>query len=112
MPIDGPEAVSRAHVVGGNPYDRVALDAWQAIRPGQPKFTDRRAGEHADLLFASRARKVPGPRSLPCGATRSRQRDPNLIGWDLICAGVRPVAWIIVFMASMCSSMPRVGGCP
>lgn len=58
MPIDGPEAVLRAHVVGGNAYDRVAPDAWQAIRPGQPRFTDRRAGEHVDLLFAFRARKV------------------------------------------------------
>lgn len=38
-----------------------ALDAWQAIRPGQPKFTDRRTGEHADLLFAFRARKVSSP---------------------------------------------------
>jgi integrase len=35
-----------------------ALDAWQAVRPAQPKFTDRRAGELADLLFAFRARKV------------------------------------------------------
>jgi integrase len=35
-----------------------ALDAWQAIRPDQPKFTDRRTGELADLLFAFRARKV------------------------------------------------------
>jgi len=35
-----------------------ALDAWQAIRPGQPKFIDRRTGERADLLFAFRARKV------------------------------------------------------
>jgi integrase len=35
-----------------------ALDAWQAIRPGQPKFTDRRTGERVDPLFAFRARKV------------------------------------------------------
>jgi integrase len=35
-----------------------ALDAWQAVRPDQPKFTDRRTGEQADLLFAVRARKV------------------------------------------------------
>ncbi|GGV54779.1 hypothetical protein [Streptomyces spectabilis] len=35
-----------------------ALDAWQAIRPEQPKFTDRRTGELVDLLFATRARKV------------------------------------------------------
>ncbi|MEU3343182.1 tyrosine-type recombinase/integrase [Streptomyces sp. NPDC006668] len=35
-----------------------ALDAWQAIRPSQPKFTDRRTGELVDPLFAFRARKV------------------------------------------------------
>jgi hypothetical protein len=35
-----------------------ALDAWQATRPDQPKFTDRRTGEQVDLLFAVRARKV------------------------------------------------------
>ncbi|GAQ77318.1 hypothetical protein T45_09136 [Streptomyces turgidiscabies] len=35
-----------------------ALGAWQAIRPEQPKFTDRRTGELVDLLFATRARKV------------------------------------------------------
>ncbi len=35
-----------------------ALDVWQAVRPDQPKFTDRRTGEQVDLLFAVRARKV------------------------------------------------------
>ena len=35
-----------------------ALDAWQAVRPAQPKFTDRRTGEPVDLLFAFRARKI------------------------------------------------------
>jgi integrase len=35
-----------------------ALDAWQAVRPAQPKFTGRRTGELVDLLFAFRARKV------------------------------------------------------
>ena len=35
-----------------------ALDAWQAVHPAQPKFTDRRTGELVDLLFAFRARKV------------------------------------------------------
>jgi integrase len=35
-----------------------ALDAWQAIRPAQPRFTDRRTGELVDLLFAFRARKI------------------------------------------------------
>jgi len=35
-----------------------AVDAWQAVRPDQPKFTDRRTGEQVDLLFAIRARRV------------------------------------------------------
>jgi integrase len=35
-----------------------AIDAWQAIRPAQPPFTDRRTGERVDLLFAARARRV------------------------------------------------------
>ena len=35
-----------------------AIDAWQAVRPAQPTFTDRRTGEPVDLLFAVRARRV------------------------------------------------------
>jgi integrase len=35
-----------------------ALGIWQALRPAQPKFTDRRTGERVDMLFAVRARKV------------------------------------------------------
>ncbi|MEU1286644.1 tyrosine-type recombinase/integrase [Kitasatospora sp. NPDC005856] len=35
-----------------------AVDVWQAARPDQPKFTDRRTGELVDLLFAVRARRV------------------------------------------------------
>ncbi|WP_245204756.1 hypothetical protein [Kitasatospora sp. RG8] len=35
-----------------------AVDAWQAVRPDEPKFTDRRTGERVDLLFAIRARRV------------------------------------------------------
>ena len=35
-----------------------AIDAWQAIRPAQPPFTDRRTSESVDLLFAARARRV------------------------------------------------------
>ncbi|MBV9921042.1 MAG: tyrosine-type recombinase/integrase [Pseudonocardia sp.] len=35
-----------------------ALDAWQSVRPAQPKFTDRRTSEQVDLLFAFRARKI------------------------------------------------------
>jgi integrase len=31
-----------------------AIEAWQAIRPTQPKFTDRKTGEQIDLLFALR----------------------------------------------------------
>src|SRR6185503_18247835 len=33
-----------------------AIDAWQAVRPTQPAFTDRRTSERVDLLFAARAR--------------------------------------------------------
>jgi integrase len=35
-----------------------ALDAWQATRPEQPRFVDRRTGAAVDLLFAFRARKI------------------------------------------------------
>lgn len=35
-----------------------ALDVWQAVRPAQPTMLDRRTGEHVDLLFAIRARRV------------------------------------------------------
>ncbi|MEU4583295.1 tyrosine-type recombinase/integrase [Kitasatospora aureofaciens] len=35
-----------------------AIDAWQEIRPDQPKFTDRRTSELVDPLFAVRARRV------------------------------------------------------
>ncbi len=35
-----------------------AVDAWQAVRPDQPKLTDRRTGELVDPLFAVRARRV------------------------------------------------------
>jgi hypothetical protein len=35
-----------------------AIEAWQAVRPGQPKMLDRKTGEHIDFLFAFRARHV------------------------------------------------------
>jgi integrase len=35
-----------------------AIDAWQAIRPDQPRLLDRRTGEMVDLLFAFRARRI------------------------------------------------------
>lgn len=35
-----------------------AIDAWQAVRPDQPLFVDRRTGEQVNLLFAFRARRV------------------------------------------------------
>jgi integrase len=35
-----------------------AIEAWQAVRPGQPKMLDRKTGEHVDFLFAFRARHV------------------------------------------------------
>jgi len=35
-----------------------AIEAWQAVRPQQPKMLDRKTGGHVDFLFASRARRV------------------------------------------------------
>ncbi len=35
-----------------------AIEAWQAVRPDQPKMLDRKTGEHVDLLFAIRVRRV------------------------------------------------------
>jgi integrase len=35
-----------------------AIEAWEAVRPAQPPFVDRRTGERVHLLFAFRARRV------------------------------------------------------
>ncbi|MGW3941649.1 tyrosine-type recombinase/integrase [Streptomyces phaeochromogenes] len=35
-----------------------AIEAWEALRPQQPKRTDKRTGEQADFLFSYRARPV------------------------------------------------------
>jgi len=35
-----------------------AIEAWQAVRPEQPKMLDRKTGDHVDFLFAFRARRV------------------------------------------------------
>jgi len=35
-----------------------AIEAWQAVRPDQPPMLDRKTGEHANFLFALRARHV------------------------------------------------------
>ncbi|WP_405674979.1 tyrosine-type recombinase/integrase [Streptomyces canus] len=35
-----------------------AINAWQALRPSQPKRTDKRTGEQIDFLFSYRARTV------------------------------------------------------
>ncbi|MET7784187.1 tyrosine-type recombinase/integrase [Streptomyces sp. NPDC005388] len=35
-----------------------AINAWAALRPSQPKRTDRRTGEQVDFLFSYRARAV------------------------------------------------------
>ena len=35
-----------------------AIEAWQAVRPDQPKLRDRKTGELVDPLFATRARRV------------------------------------------------------
>jgi len=35
-----------------------AIQAWQTVRPGQPKMLDRKTNEQVDFLFATRARRV------------------------------------------------------
>jgi hypothetical protein len=35
-----------------------AIEAWQKIRPTQPRMLDRKTAEHVDFLFAIRARRV------------------------------------------------------
>lgn len=53
--------VHKTGTVFSKPVDPLlghAIDAWQAIRPEQPKSTDRRTGETATLLFSFRARAV------------------------------------------------------
>jgi hypothetical protein len=35
-----------------------AIEAWEAARPRQPKMLDHKTGEHVDLLFTMRARRV------------------------------------------------------
>jgi hypothetical protein len=35
-----------------------AIEAWQALRPAQPRRLDRKTSEHVDLLFAVRAQPV------------------------------------------------------
>ena len=53
-----------AHKTGtafSKPVDPIlgqAVDAWQAIRPDQPRLLDRRTGEMVDPLFAFRARRI------------------------------------------------------
>jgi hypothetical protein len=42
-----------------------ALGAWQAIRPEQPKLTDRRTGDLVDLLFDPVVEVGEGDRTVP-----------------------------------------------
>ena len=73
---DSPQVLARdavclldvpAHKTGtwfAKPVDPIlgqAIEAWQAVRPGQPQLTDQRTGELADLLFVFRARRVSTP---------------------------------------------------
>ncbi len=37
-----------------------AIEAWQALRPGQPPRLDRKTSEHVDVLFSVRAQPVAG----------------------------------------------------
>ncbi|MBS4728875.1 hypothetical protein MSM1_11230 [Mycobacterium sp. SM1] len=47
-----------------------AIEAWQALRPNQPKRLDRKTGEHVDILFCVRAQPVAKATS----TTRSSRR--------------------------------------
>jgi hypothetical protein len=55
-----------AHKTGASftkPVDPIrgqAIEAWHAIRPSQPRFTDRWTGERVDLLFAFGAHRFSG----------------------------------------------------
>ena len=40
------------------PGRRRAIEAWQAVRPTQPKFTDRKTGELVDMLLAYRGAQL------------------------------------------------------
>jgi hypothetical protein len=58
-----------------------AIEAWQEVRPDQPKMLDRKTGEHVDLLFAMRARRVANTyitrRSSPRCAARPASPPPT-----------------------------------
>ena len=59
-----------------------AIEAWQSIRPDQPKTPDRKTGEHVDFLFAHRAEAARQdlhqrrchPLALPQGRRPGRRR--------------------------------------
>ena len=53
--------VTKTSTAFTKPIDPVvgeAIDAWQRVRPPQPRFVDPRTGETVDMLFALRARRV------------------------------------------------------
>src|SRR5919107_3970851 len=52
----------------------------------------------------------PPPSNSP--TTQVHPPDPKAIGWDFTWTGVPPVLSTNAFIASMCSWIPRVGGCP
>jgi integrase len=53
--------VSKTATAFTKPVDPIigqAIEAWQALRPGQPQRLDRKTSEHVDLLFCIRAHPV------------------------------------------------------
>ncbi|MEU9457176.1 hypothetical protein [Streptomyces sp. NPDC048277] len=51
-----------------------AIEAWQELRPQQPKMLDRKTSEYVDLLVAKRARRVARPTSTGRSSRRSARR--------------------------------------
>lgn len=54
--------VNKSGTAFSKPVDAVvgeAIEAWEQVRPAQPRFPDRKTGELADFLFCYRARPLP-----------------------------------------------------
>ena len=71
MPAGRPDEQDRDRVhQAGRPDLGEAIEAWEAVRPAQPPFVDRKTGELVDLLFAFRG--------APLGTTTSTAVIPLL----------------------------------
>ena len=89
QPIDNGEAervclldvpVNKTTTAFTKPVDLLvgeAIEAWEADRPAQPKFTDRKTGELVDMLFAYRGAparpQLHQPRARPAAVPQGRR---------------------------------------